>query len=89
MRLSWRWLSELVDLAGTDPAEGARLLSLRVADVEGLERVAEKAGGRDFSKATAQCLVRGELELTVVLGAAEPLRTIREIIYARPSTGTT
>ncbi len=36
MRLSWRWLSELLDLSGVSPEEGARLISLHTADVEGL-----------------------------------------------------
>lgn len=39
MKVSWRWLSELVDLAGIDPDEAARLLALRTADVEGVERI--------------------------------------------------
>ncbi len=39
MKLSWRWLSELVDLAGVDPAEAARALTFKSAEVEGLERL--------------------------------------------------
>jgi phenylalanyl-tRNA synthetase beta chain len=39
MKLSWRFLSELVDLSGVTPEEGARLLSFHTADVEGVERV--------------------------------------------------
>lgn len=39
MKVSWRWLSDLVDLAGIDPEEAARRLALRTADVEGVERL--------------------------------------------------
>ena len=43
MKVSWRWLSELVDLEGVSPDEAIRLLPLRVVDVEGVERL----GGLD------------------------------------------
>lgn len=39
MKVSWRWLCELADLAGVAPDEAARLLPLRTADVEGVERL--------------------------------------------------
>jgi phenylalanyl-tRNA synthetase beta chain len=39
MKVSWRWLLEMADLAGVDPEEVVRLLPLRVADVEGVERL--------------------------------------------------
>src|SRR5438309_1686061 len=44
MKLSWRLLSEIVDLAGVSPDEGVRLLPLRVADVEGVERIGALPG---------------------------------------------
>jgi len=37
MRLSYRWLSELVDLAGVSPAEVAETLTFHVAEVESVE----------------------------------------------------
>ena len=39
MKVSWKWLSELADLDGVSPDEAARLLPLRVVDVEGVERL--------------------------------------------------
>ena len=39
MKLSWNWLSELVDLSGISVDEAARLLPLRTADVESVERL--------------------------------------------------
>jgi phenylalanyl-tRNA synthetase beta chain len=39
MRLSWRLLSELVELRRIDPAEAARLLTFRTAEVEHVEKV--------------------------------------------------
>src|SRR5262245_41291471 len=39
MKVSWNLLSEAADLSGVSPDEVARLLPLRVADVEGVERV--------------------------------------------------
>ncbi len=39
MKVSWRWLAELADLEGVTPDEAARLLPLRTADVEGVERL--------------------------------------------------
>ena len=44
MKLSWNWLSELVDLNGISVDDAARLLPLRTADVEGVERL---GGGLD------------------------------------------
>ena len=39
MRLSWRLLSEIVDLRRVDAAEAARLLTFRTAEVEHVEKV--------------------------------------------------
>src|SRR5262245_34611664 len=44
MKVSWRWLSQLADLSGVSSDEAARLLPLRVADVEGVERVGALPG---------------------------------------------
>ena len=44
MKVSWRLLAELADLSGVSPDEAARLLPLRVADVEGVERLGALPG---------------------------------------------
>ncbi len=39
MKISWRWLSEYVDLDGLDPVETAERFTLSVAELEGVEPV--------------------------------------------------
>ena len=45
MRLSWRWLSELVDLSGVTPEEGQERLTFRTAEVESVTAVGQGLGG--------------------------------------------
>jgi hypothetical protein len=75
-----------VEAPQADPRVRLRLMRPTVV-LQGVARESARVGSRTFFKVTASCLVRGELELTVALGAAETPRTIREIIYARPDTG--
>jgi len=79
MKLSWNWLSELVDLSSVSAVEAARLLPLRTADVEGVERL----GGGLEKVVTAKVLLvephpgADRLRLcTVEYGAATPLRVV-------------
>jgi phenylalanyl-tRNA synthetase beta chain len=44
MKVSWKTLGAFVDLAGVEPEEAARLLSLRTAPVEGVERLGGLSG---------------------------------------------
>ncbi len=44
MKISLRWLARHVDLAGVEPAELARLLTLHTAEVEGIEPFAPALG---------------------------------------------
>lgn len=44
MKLSWRWLTELADLSSIPLDEVERLLPLRVADLEGVERLGSLDG---------------------------------------------
>ena len=39
MKISWRWLSEYVDLTGIDPVATAELFTLSVAELEGVEEL--------------------------------------------------
>ncbi len=79
MKLSWNWLSELVDLTGISVDEAARLLPLRTADVEGVERL----GGGLEKVVTAKVLVvephpgADRLRLcTVEYGAATTMKVV-------------
>ena len=45
MRLSYRWLGDLVDLAGVAPAEAARLLTFHTAEVEEVEETGRGLAG--------------------------------------------
>jgi phenylalanyl-tRNA synthetase beta chain len=80
MRISWKWLGELVDLSGVDGPEGlARLLTERGLEVEELRPLS-----RGFDKVvTAQILERAQhpqadrLSLCkVTTGAGEPLEIV-------------
>jgi phenylalanyl-tRNA synthetase beta chain len=39
MKISWRWLSEYVDLDGIDPVATAEQFTLSVAELEGVEQI--------------------------------------------------
>lgn len=45
MKLSWRWLAELVDLSGISPEQAAATLCDRVVEVERLEAVGTRGDG--------------------------------------------
>jgi phenylalanyl-tRNA synthetase beta chain len=53
MRLSWRLLSEMVDLRRVDPAEAARLLTFRTAEVEHVEHLGGSLSGVVTAKVRA------------------------------------
>jgi phenylalanyl-tRNA synthetase beta chain len=78
MKVSWRWLGELADLAGVSPDEAARLLPLRTADVEGVERIGALDGvvtARVLEVAPHPGADRLRL-CTVDHGAAAPLQVV-------------
>ncbi|MFH1728579.1 MAG: phenylalanine--tRNA ligase subunit beta [Pseudomonadota bacterium] len=47
MRLSYNWLKDYVDLSNTSPNELAQMLTMQVAEIEGIEEI-----GREFSDVT-------------------------------------
>src|ERR1700748_1508311 len=80
MRISWKWLSEMVDLSGVGgPAELAEILTRRGLEVEAIERM-----DQGFDKVvTVQILERNKhpeadrLSLCQVsLGSGEPLEIV-------------
>jgi phenylalanyl-tRNA synthetase beta chain len=98
MRLSWSWLSEVVDLAGVDPAEAARLLTFRTAEVEGVERLGAGLAGVVTARVDLVEPHPGADRLrlcTVSYGAAAPLRVVcgasnvaagQVVCFAKPGT---
>jgi hypothetical protein len=68
-------------------SSGVRMRLLRpVAALSGIERSAGRVDTQPFLRATAQLVVRGELETTVALGQPEPVGTIAEVVVA-PDAG--
>jgi hypothetical protein len=71
---------DVVDLSGTDPADGLSLRLLRpIARLVQVDRDLESIEATLWHRQIASVVVRGELELTLSLGAPAPTSTIREI----------
>ncbi len=79
MKLSYRWLARHVDLAGITPADLARELTLRTAEVEGLERFAPHLDDVIVGHVTERAPHPGADKLSVCrvdVGAGEPLAIV-------------
>ncbi len=79
MRLSLRWLGELVDLEGLGPEEVAEALTFHTAEVERLERPADGLCGVVAARVVAVDPHPGADSLAVCrldVGAAEPVRVV-------------
>jgi len=70
-----------LEAAAGDDGVRHRLIGPTAALVS-IERTATMVGSRAFIKASVTLVVRGDLEITVALGAAERPRTIDTIFYA-------
>jgi hypothetical protein len=71
---------DVVDLSGADPADGLSLRLLRpIARLVQVDRDRELIEAALWHRQIASVVVRGELELTLCLGAPEPTSTIREL----------
>jgi hypothetical protein len=71
---------DVVDLSGADPADGLSLRLLRpIARLSQIDRDLESIETTLWHRQIASVIVRGELELTLSLGAPAPTSTIREL----------
>jgi hypothetical protein len=71
---------DVVDLSGADPADGLSLRLLRpIARLVQVDRDLESIEATLWHRQIASVIVRGELELTLSLGAPAPTSTIREL----------
>jgi hypothetical protein len=71
---------DVVDLSGADPADGLSLRLLRpIARLVRIDRDQESIDATLWHRQIASVIVRGELELTLNLGAPTPTSTIREL----------
>jgi hypothetical protein len=71
---------DVVDLSGTDPADGLSLRLLRpIARLGQVDRDVEATTETLWHQQIASIIVRGELEMTLCLGVPEPASTIREL----------
>lgn len=66
--------------ANANPGVSMRLLSA-TTQLSGMERGIEKIGAVDYFRFVTSFRIKGELEITVALGEAEPQERIGEIIY--------